>query len=119
MSNWQAVADRSATRETNIISRKFPEETPSSGKAEAAPAVHSKTNSSKISMSAASPFCAMLQDPGVSSDSLENEGRNFTLEEILVSAMKKKYFSALLISCILTNPINPCFICQKDTHDLK
>lgn len=84
MDNQQADADRTATRESNIISRILPEKTLSpTGKADAAPTTHSETTSNNRSMPAVSPFHAVLQCPSVSSHNLENEGRDFTLEEIL------------------------------------
>ena len=48
------------------------------------------TKSNTMNMSAVSPFHGILQpDPTISLSSIQNEGMDFTLEQILVSAVVK------------------------------
>ncbi|KAG0693728.1 piRNA biogenesis protein EXD1 [Chionoecetes opilio] len=81
MDNSPPVADRNANGETKICSRNLPAKTPTSVEAEVPSPLHAETETNQVSLSAASPFHAMLRDPTISSNS--HEGRDFTLEEIL------------------------------------
>ena len=86
MDNWQPAADRNGNRETKNLSETT--QLPSTN-SEGALSMHGETKSNEINMSLSSAFDVLLQNATLSSNNLENEGRDFTLAEILVSEVKK------------------------------
>lgn len=101
MDSKQPFIVKSADENTNTISRKSPKETPSS-EAEAAFSADSKSCS--LDVPSASPFHAIFENSAAPLDYHRGEGRDFTIEEIVVSAVKLCfYYMSLPTSHVILN----------------
>lgn len=86
MDSKQPFIVESANQKTNITLRKLPEKTPSSS-AEAEATLLAHSENCNLNVPPASPFYAIFEDSAAPVDYHGEEGRDFTIEEIVVSAV--------------------------------